>query len=166
MALQGPWGLQNFVALDHIILYLKTVLVTACNVWTNDRSWASRCLCTRKSKTHGVQLLPCMQNKHENKTHFLKCLLFAVIIWRVTSKMTGAIIISYRLQYVLNLHTSFHLDFLFSVMKKLPEFHLLGSHICWSEHSLRHFLMQTKIKHTFQLLQRIFVNSDSLFGCR
>lgn len=125
----GPTRTAGFLTLIHFtsafcgfklfypeLLSRSFFLVTACNAWTNGRSWASECLCTGKSETDDVQLLPCMQNKHENKAHFLKCLLLTVIIWtRVITKFSDAIIGSYGLHCTLNSHSSFHMNFLVSV---------------------------------------------------
>lgn len=118
------------VALNHIILNLITVLSSwLLPAMSEQMAGAEQ---VDASAQGGVKLMMCnfcYIHKTNMKTKLIFsnafCLLF-LFEARVTSKFSGSITISYGLHYVLNLHNSFHLNFLFSVTYKLPACSLGG----------------------------------------
>lgn len=119
-----------FMALNHIILNLKTVLSSwLLPAMSEQMVGAERVDASTQGRVKLMMCIFCHIHKTNMKTKLIFSKAFCLLLLfeaRVSSKFSGAIKISYRLHYVMTLHNSFHLNFLFSVTHKLPECSLGG----------------------------------------
>lgn len=130
MAIQGPRGLQDFrthpfvllpysVALNHIILNLKTGLSSwLLPAMPEQMAGAEQVNAVAQGRVKLVMCNFCHAWRTNMKTKLIFSSAFCLLLLfeaRVTSRFSEAIIGSYGLHYMLNLHGSFHVNFLFSV---------------------------------------------------
>lgn len=107
------------MALNHIILNLKTGLSS----WLlpsmpEQMAGAEQVNAFAQGRVKLIMYNFCHVWKTNMKTKLIFSNAFCLLLLfeaRVTSKFSDAIIGSYGLHYMLNLHSSFHLNFLFSV---------------------------------------------------
>jgi len=119
-----------FVALNHIIPNLKTVLSSWLLPTMSDQmAGAERVDASAQGRVKPMMCNFCRVQKTHTKTTLIFSNAFCLLLLfeaKVTSKFSDAITISYELHCLLNLHNSFHFNFLFSVTYELPKCSLWG----------------------------------------